>query len=182
MARRLRQIASEGDSHLADNSPGLAVWLLKKGDRAVLRKIMPTTYLLLAMLLIITLHFIIPIRTVVPPGWNLLGIAPLLFGIWINLAADQALRRAKTTVKPFEPNTALIQDGVFHLTRNPMYLGFVAILLGLSILLRSLSPYLVLIAFAVWLDFAFIRAEERKLEASFGEAWIHYSLRVRRWI
>jgi protein-S-isoprenylcysteine O-methyltransferase Ste14 len=146
------------------------------------RRIMPTTYLLMAILLAAALHLILPIRTVFPPEWNLTGLAPLFFGIWINLAADQALKRAKTTVKPSEPSSALVENGVYSLSRNPMYLGFVAILLGLCMLLRTLSPYLIAIAFAVWLDLVFIRAEEEKHLTDFGEAWMRYRSRVRRWL
>jgi protein-S-isoprenylcysteine O-methyltransferase Ste14 len=63
-----------------------------------------------------------------------------------------------------------------------MYLGFAAILLGISVLLRSLSPYIVVIVFIVWIELAFIRVEERMLAEKFGEAWQQYRSKVRKWI
>lgn len=146
------------------------------------KKIMPTTYLLIAILLCVALHFVVPIRTIVPRTWNLLGLIPLAFGVWINLAADRAFQKAGTTVKPFEESTALIQDGTFRLSRNPMYLGFAAIMVGISILLRSASPTIVVILFVVLMDRVYIRVEEEMLAAEFEQAWIDYRSRVRRWI
>jgi protein-S-isoprenylcysteine O-methyltransferase Ste14 len=63
-----------------------------------------------------------------------------------------------------------------------MYLGIVLILLGIALFLGSLTPYLVVFLFAIFLDIVFIRFEEKKLEETFGEAWLEYKKSVRRWI
>ena len=143
---------------------------------------MPTIYLLIAMLLCILFHFLIPIVSILPVPWNLLGIIPLILGIWINISADRAFKLTETTVKPFEESSILIQEGVFRWTRNPMYLGFVGILLGISMLLRSLLPYIVIIVFIILIDLVFIRVEEEMLEAKFMEEWKVYRSKVRKWI
>jgi protein-S-isoprenylcysteine O-methyltransferase Ste14 len=145
-------------------------------------KIMPTTCLLVAILLCVALHFILPISNIVPSPWNLIGLIPFLLGIWINISADRAFKQANTTIKPFELSKALIQDGAFRLSRNPMYLGFIGILLGISILLRSITPYFVVIAFVILIELAYIRIEERMLAAKFGPEWDQYRSRVRKWI
>jgi protein-S-isoprenylcysteine O-methyltransferase Ste14 len=147
-----------------------------------MQKLMPPTYLLFAILLCIALHFLIPIMYIIPSAWNLLGLVPLLLGIWMNLSADRAFKQAGTTVKPFEESDSLIQGGVYRFSRNPMYLGFVGILLGISFLLRSVSPYLVVVVFAVLIDVMFIKVEERMLETKFGDEWGRYRSRVRKWI
>jgi len=146
------------------------------------KNVMPTTYLLLSILAMIALHLLIPVHMVVPASWNLLGLLPLALGVAINLMADQAFHRAKTTVKPLDQPTVLIRDGVFRFSRNPMYLGFVLILLGLAILLRSLTPFFIIPIFAVWMDRLFIPAEEANLKRAFGQTWLEYSARVRRWL
>ena len=87
---------------------------------------MPTTSLLVAILLCFGLHFLTPILYIVPSPWNLIGLIPMFLGVWINLSADRDFKEAETTVKPFEESNALIQDGVFRWSRNPMYLGFAA--------------------------------------------------------
>ena len=147
-----------------------------------MQKLMPTIYLLIAILLCLALHFFIPILYIIPSPWNLLGLVPLLLGIWINLSADRAFKQAKTTVKPFEESNSLIREGVFRFSRNPMYLGFVGILLGISFLLRSVSPYFVVVVFAIFINEMFIQVEERMLETKFGDEWKHYRSRVRKWI
>ena len=146
------------------------------------KKIMPTTYLLVAILFCVVLHFLVPILYIMPSPWNLIGLIPLFFGLWINLSADRAFKKAETTVKPFEESNALIQDGVFRWSRNPMYLGFVAILLGISVILRSLSPYFAVVVFVVLIDLMFIRVEEQMLEEKFGDGWKRYRSGVRKWM
>jgi protein-S-isoprenylcysteine O-methyltransferase Ste14 len=146
------------------------------------KKIMPTTYLLVAILLCLGFHFLTPILYIVPSPWNLIGLIPIFWGVWINLSADRAFKKAETTVKPFEESKVLIQDGVFRLSRNPMYLGFAAILLGISVLLRSLSPYLVVVGFVILIELMFIRSEEQMLEEKFGDEWMRYRSRVRKWV
>jgi protein-S-isoprenylcysteine O-methyltransferase Ste14 len=146
------------------------------------KKIMPTTYLLIALILILILHFGFPVSDVLMGLWKLIGLAPLLLGIILNLLADQALKQRNTTVKPFQESNALIVDGVYGMTRHPMYLGFVLILIGVSLLLGSISPYIIVIFFAVFVEFVFIRQEEEMLEDSFHEAWVQYKSKVRKWI
>ena len=147
-----------------------------------MQKLMPTTYLLVAILLSIALHFFIPISHVIPSPWNFIGLIPVVLGVWINISADQAFKKANTTVKPFKESNVLIQDGVFRFSRNPMYLGFVSILLGIAVLLGSLSSYVVVTVFAFLMEFVFIRIEERMLAEKFGEQWDKYRSRVRKWI
>jgi protein-S-isoprenylcysteine O-methyltransferase Ste14 len=145
------------------------------------KKIMPTTWLLVAVVLTVGIHVVYPLKKCIPMPYNLLGLLPLALGIGVNLAADKAFHGAGTTVKPFMESTALITTGVFRLTRNPMYAGFVLLLLGICILLGSVTPYAVVIVFAVLMDSAYIRAEEKMLEKRFGQAWDDYRRRVRRW-
>jgi protein-S-isoprenylcysteine O-methyltransferase Ste14 len=147
-----------------------------------MQKLMPTTYLLIALVLCILLHFLIPFSFILVSPWNLIGLLPMVFGIWINISADRAFKRAITTVKPFEKSNTLIQDGVYRISRNPMYLGFVAILLGISVLLRSLSPYIVVVLFAILMEVMFIRPEEKMLLETFGDQWERYQSQVRKWI
>jgi len=145
-------------------------------------KLMPTTYLLMSVVAIVALHLLLPVAKVVPTPWNLLGILPLVVGVVINLVADRAFHAAQTTVRPFEKSSALVTSGVFRVSRNPMYLGFVLLLIGLAVLLRSLTPYLVVVAFAALLERQFVAAEERMLAEQFGADWQRYRQRTRRWL
>jgi protein-S-isoprenylcysteine O-methyltransferase Ste14 len=145
-------------------------------------KILPPTYLLVAILMMFGLDLFLPLGRLIPVPWNLICLMPLLLGIAINLVADKALRMSGTTVKPFLESTALVTQGVYRLSRHPMYLGFVLILVGVATLLGSLSPWLVLPIFILLMESVFIRVEERMLGEKFGEDWLAYKKKVHRWI
>jgi len=136
----------------------------------------------MSVIAIVALHVLLPVAKVVPTPWNLLGILPLVVGVVINLVADRAFHAAQTTVRPFEKSSALVTSGVFRVSRNPMYLGFVLLLIGLAVLLRSLTPYVVVVAFAALLDRQFVAVEERMLAEQFGADWQRYRQRTRRWL
>jgi protein-S-isoprenylcysteine O-methyltransferase Ste14 len=146
------------------------------------KKVLPPGYLFVSIVTMAALHFLFPVKNIITFPLNLLGAIPLAIGIVLNLIADRALKKYKTTVKPFEKSTVLVTNGAFRVSRHPMYLGFVLILTGIAIFMGSLTPYLVIVAFAVLMDAVFIRTEETMLEETFGEAWLDYKRRVRRWI
>jgi protein-S-isoprenylcysteine O-methyltransferase Ste14 len=148
----------------------------------MIRKVMPTTYLLIALMVMLILRFAQPINQIIPTPWNLFGLVPLLLGIVINLFADKALREAKTTVKPFLESNTLVTGCVYSLSRHPMYLGFVLVLIGVAILLGALTPWLIVFAFIALLELVFIQVEELMLSEKFGSSWKDYKRRVHRWI
>jgi protein-S-isoprenylcysteine O-methyltransferase Ste14 len=148
----------------------------------MIRRILPTAYLLIALIIMLVLHFIIPILMLITVPWNLIGIIPLIIGILVNLLADAALHKGGTTVQPFQESAALITNGVYGISRNPMYLGFVLVLIGVAILLRSLSPWIVIPLFIILVEFVFITEEEKMLAEKFGPIWIEYRKKVRQWI
>ena len=144
--------------------------------------VIPPVYLFLSVAVMVFLHFLLPGLKFLAFPWNLSGAIPLAFGIVINLAADRSFRRHNISVKPLDETTALITEGAFRVSRHPMYLGMILILSGIAALMGSLTPYVVVFAFAVFMDVAFIRFEEEKLEQTFGEAYLDYKKRVRRWV
>jgi protein-S-isoprenylcysteine O-methyltransferase Ste14 len=146
------------------------------------REVIPPVHLFLSIAIMVLLHFLLPGSRVLVFPWNLLGGIPLALGIVTNLIADKSFKKHETTVKPLEESTALITTGVFRVSRHPMYLGFVLILLGIAALTGSLTPYLIVLIFAVFMDVVFIRFEEQKLEETFGEAWPEYKKKVSRWV
>jgi len=145
-------------------------------------RVLPPTYLLVFILIIVAVDLLFPLADVIGFPWKLLGMIPFALGIVINVIADSAFKKLGTTVKPLEESTALVTNGVFRLSRNPMYLGFVLILIGVAIFMGSLTPYGVIVVFAVVMDIVFIKPEEKMLEEKFGEVWLEYRRQVRRWI
>lgn len=146
-----------------------------------IRKIYPPTYFNVTIVIMIILHFAIPIVYLILDYWKLFGLIPLFMGIYLNLSADKALKKNKTTVKPGEESEILITIGVFSISRNPMYLGMVLIHLGIGIFLGSLTPLLIIPIFVYLVDKNFVEVEERMLEEKFGTYWIDYKNIARKW-
>jgi protein-S-isoprenylcysteine O-methyltransferase Ste14 len=111
-----------------------------------------------------------------------LGLVPAALGLALSVVADQAFKRHRTTVKPFEESTALVASGAYAVSRHPMYLGFALLLLCLAVCLGALTPFLVVPLFVVAMEFVFIRTEEQMMEAKFGQSWRDYKKNVRRWL
>ena len=141
----------------------------------------PPLWFALALALMVALHWLLPIAQVVAWPWSLAGSVLVVAGILLAVVAERRFKRAGTAVRPFEPSTALVEDGPFRFTRNPMYLGMILVLAGVFILLGSLSPLLVLPAFVWLLHARFVVHEEAHMERHFGERYLVYQRRVRRW-
>ena len=146
------------------------------------RRILPPVWFLLAVLLAIGLHYTMPIMRVVPAPWSYSGALLMVLGLAISATGAGAFKRVGTPVVPFEPSTTLVTDGLYQFTRNPMYLGLVLALLGAAILLGSLGAFVPVPVFAWILHSQFIKGEERFLEEIFGERYLAYQQRVRRWL
>jgi protein-S-isoprenylcysteine O-methyltransferase Ste14 len=107
-----------------------------------------------------------------------------LLGLAINLAGILAFRRHRTTVNPLQPERAshLVHDGIFQLTRNPMYLGMLTILIGWSLFLANSVALAGPVLLFAWLTRFQIIPEERALRAGFPESFEDYARSVRRWL
>lgn len=93
-------------------------------------------------------------------------------------------RHAHTTVDPRTPNAArvLVTSGIYRFTRNPMYLGIFLILLGWLLFLGNLLPVVMLPLFVLYMNRFQISPEERALAEKFGDEYVSYQQKVRRWL
>jgi len=146
------------------------------------RKLLPPAYFLIYLLVAIGLHFALPIAKLVCAPYNYTGILLIGIGIWLNIWADGLFKKKTTTVKPFEKSAYLTEEGPFLFSRHPMYLGMVAILSGVAILLGSIMCFIAPVGFFITMNVAFIPYEEKALEETFGQRFIDYKKRVRRWL
>jgi len=128
------------------------------------------------------LHLVLPGYRYWSFPWNLVGVVPLFLGVFLNLTADRVFTGCHTTVKPFESSSVLVTEFPFSVSRNPMYLGLTAMLLGVALLLGTVSALLPVLIFPSVMHLAFVRTEERMLSETFGAAWQDYRSRVRRWL
>ena len=136
-----------------------------------------------AAALSLLLEWLAPIGLGSPPEWVRLAAGGVsVLGLALDLAAIRQMRRHRANVLPHRAATALVTDGVFRLSRNPIYLGNTLMLLVLAVavpiywLLVTLAPLMVLITVLV------INREERHLAVMFGAEWVRYCRTTRRWL
>jgi protein-S-isoprenylcysteine O-methyltransferase Ste14 len=146
------------------------------------RRVIPPVYLLLTITLMVTLHKLQPLATLWSAPWRYSGLLPLLAGLSIVVWSALLFARAQTPIKPFEETTQLVTGGMYRYTRNPMYLGMVFVLIGIAMMLGSLTPFLPIPVFAWLIHSLFITREEVLLEERFGDAYRDFRNRVRRWL
>jgi protein-S-isoprenylcysteine O-methyltransferase Ste14 len=113
-----------------------------------------------------------------------LAPAIALVGVALTVSGAIAFRRAKTTINPTKPAAAssLVLSGVYGVTRNPMYVGLVLVLVAWALFLSSWLTLVGPLLFAVYIQRFQIVPEERALSAAFGAEYSAYKARVRRWI
>jgi len=147
-----------------------------------LKKIHPPTHLLTYIVISIVLHFLYPLHQLIRIPYSLLGIMLIAAGVILNIWADRIFKKQKTTVKPYEKPNALIKSGPYRLSRNPMYLGMVLILFGVSFILGSVMSFIGPIFFIIAMERVFIPEEEKTMKENFGDDYLLYKRKVRKWI
>jgi protein-S-isoprenylcysteine O-methyltransferase Ste14 len=120
---------------------------------------------------------IMPARFAEPAGVALLALA-LILAVW----AFAQFWRKHTSVMPYKPTTTIIQSGPFRFTRNPLYLSLTLLYLGVALVMNAAWPLLLLPLVLLVVHRGVIQREERYLEQKFGDEYISYKSRVRRWI
>ena len=144
----------------------------------------PPPLIALGLLLLgLALDRVLPWRLNLEGLWRYLcGSALIVAGAALLLAAAGGFRKAGTDLKPWKTTSAIVSQGIYGWTRNPMYLGMVLVYLGLSLILASLGALLLAPILVLLFQTQVIAREERYLEAKFGEAYVDYKARVRRWL
>lgn len=149
-------------------------------------RIIPPAVPLVTILVGVLLQYLWPIATgfEIPRlvrfvvGGSIVGGAVLGLGLWSVVT----MRRTGQTENPYAPTTEIVERGPFRLTRNPMYLQMVLVCFGVSIILTNIW-LLVLTPVCAWILQNFVIApEEAYLERKFGDRYLDYKKRVRRWL
>jgi len=147
-------------------------------------KIPPPAVFLAAVLLLVAGHWFVPALSFVFPGQVSIALLLGLAGIVPGLQAVLEFVARKTTINPTAPETAttLVTGGIYRISRNPMYLGLVCLLLAAAVFWGTLTVIAVAPAF-VWFITEFqIKPEENSLRQVFGADYETYLSDVRRWI
>ena len=114
-----------------------------------------------------------------------LGVAGQLvigIGFLVILSALLAFRRGGTAPSPYRPTTALVASGPYRFSRNPIYLGFALVHLGIGLCLGNPWMVILLVPALLLMRYGVIDREERYLAMKFGEDYRRYCADVRRWV
>jgi len=147
-------------------------------------RVPPPVITLIGAVLMWALHRRVPVAHWVLPPWNRFGALAAGVGIGIALAAFTRFRQERTTVDPLDPGkaTQLVTDNVFSISRNPMYLGMLLLLIGWALWLGSASVWLIPPLFLAVMTYAQIVPEEQALTQRFGAQYAAYCREVSRWL
>ena len=114
--------------------------------------------------------------------WRWAGIPLVLAGAALNASFIARFARAGTAVEPWKPTTAIVTEGPYRFTRNPAYLGMALLIAGIAFLADAPWALLAVPPVVAVIDRGVIAREERYLEREFGEEYLAYKRRVRRWL
>ena len=142
----------------------------------------PPVWLLLSMFVAWGIARYLPALTLDVPGQSWLGRGLIALGVALMVLAAWEMRRARTTIVPRRDPSALVTSGIFRFSRNPIYLGDELVLAGWIVLLGAPLALPLLWVFPKLIVKRFIRGEEEKMRAHFGEDFERWAARTRRWI
>lgn len=106
----------------------------------------------------------------------------LAAGVALLGAAANEMRKAGTNIPTWEPTLALATSGVYGMSRNPIYLAFVILMMAFGLLFSSDWVFVMLVPFVLVMHFGVIRREEEYLLARFGAPYANYMKRVPRYL
>ncbi len=147
-------------------------------------KIPPPAVVLLIALAMWRISALAPTIEVAAPVRNVAAVLVVLIGGAFSIAGVISFRLARTTVNPMKPDetSQLVCSGIYRVTRNPMYVGLLFVLVAWTIFLSSAWTLPGPLAFVLYMNRFQIAPEERVLTAKFGSAYAAYKSTVRRWL
>jgi protein-S-isoprenylcysteine O-methyltransferase Ste14 len=137
----------------------------------------------LAVIAGLALNWLVPLPflpTDLPLGW--LGALVFVLALALFAWAIATMTRAGSNVPTNLPTTTIVENGPYRFTRNPIYLAMVLSLIGLAIALDNPWLLIMLVPFALVINFGVVAREEAYLERKFGDVYRGYRSRVRRWL
>lgn len=110
------------------------------------------------------------------------GYFLMALSLYIAVDATIRLNKAKTNVPPWKPTSTIVQTGVYRFTRNPLYVSLWFLLMGLGLVLDRAAVLSGSFFFLIITYYVAVKKEEAYLERKFGDEYLEYKNRVRRWL
>ncbi len=147
-------------------------------------RVPPIVILVLFMVLMWLMVICLPYFTVDIAYQSIVSAILACAGVVVSLLGAVTFINAKTSVNPLAPGitSSLVTTGVYRYSRNPMYIGFLLMLVGWGVFLSNWVAFILPVGFVFYINHYQIKPEERILESLFGTAYLSYKHQVRRWL
>jgi len=145
-------------------------------------KVAAPTLVFIHIIMAILLGRLLPLPIPAPAFLSWVGLGFAALGFVLGILAVVEFRRARVSSDPKKPARVLITSGVYRFTRNPVYLGFVLMLIGLPLSMRNYWGILLVQPLMTFMKDMVIQHEEAYLMQEFKKQYVEYCSHVRRWI
>jgi protein-S-isoprenylcysteine O-methyltransferase Ste14 len=145
-------------------------------------KIQPFLLALIHIAAAFVIRWLVPIPVSAPGPVQATGFLLVILGFLLGLGASLAFRRARARSNAHAAKLQLIQGGIYRFTRNPIYLGFLLMLIGMPLNVGSYWGIVLVPVMVILFNRLVIEPEEEALLQKFGNEYTSYAGRVRRWI
>jgi protein-S-isoprenylcysteine O-methyltransferase Ste14 len=135
-----------------------------------------------AFLAVIALHWLFPLQIFMRSLAIVLGTVLAILGVGSAAWGRKIMMQAGTNVSPFKPSTAIVTEGPFRFSRNPLYVGITSLFIGLLLLIGTWWGFVLIVPAELILHYGVILREERYLEQKFGDSYLAYKNAVRRYL
>jgi protein-S-isoprenylcysteine O-methyltransferase Ste14 len=135
-----------------------------------------------AFIIGLLLHLVFPLYILPTTLARGIGVVCVLVSLPLALATLRVLSRAHTPVDPMKPTTALVTEGPFRYSRNPIYLALTLLYVGVTFLVNAWWILLLVVPVLLVIRYGVIAREEAYLTRKFGDPYRQYTTQVRRWL
>jgi protein-S-isoprenylcysteine O-methyltransferase Ste14 len=146
-------------------------------------KVIPVIQVLIAVMLMVTFTKLSPELKVDWPAQSLVALFLLSVAVFVGISAIISFKKHKTTVNPTKPETSstVVSSGIYSISRNPMYLAMLISLISLAYYLQHFATLPIILIFISYMTRFQIIPEEKMLTKIFGQQYVDYQKKVRRW-
>ena len=133
----------------------------------------------IGIIIISSYYLLPPIKIFSIP--TIIGSLMIVLALIIFVKASRAIKKHKTTIFPDGIPSFLVEEGIFQLSRNPIYLAMIILMIGISIVCQNIAGFIFPVIFYSWINKRWIFEEERNLKKAFGKKYLDYCTKVPRW-
>jgi len=140
---------------------------------------------IVALMFIVIAYFLgrfVPLPLIVPGILRSMGLVLTFVGFLLGIGAFMEFRKARTTLDPHGSSKQVVTSGIYRFTRNPIYLGFLLMVIGLPLNSGLYWGIVMAPLYVFIMNRLIIQHEEAYLEKKFGKTYTGYTSRVRRWL